>query len=320
MTDTQALEKSKSAEITRPRATSPHAPGAGMIQRRFPRFLAFAATAISVALAAVLTLWMWSVYMAAPWTRDGTVRAYIVTMAPEVSGRIVELPVVDNQLVHKGDLLMVIDPTNYKIAVSLSEAAAKQAQINADNMEREAKRRQELTTLAIPTEVKETYESNALAAQAQYQQASANLDQARVNLERTQIRAPVNGWVTNLLAQRGDYVNVGANVISLVDADSFWIDGYFEESNLSGIREGDPASVKLMGYSAIVRGHVDSIARGINVANAQPNQQGLATVNPIFTWVRLAQRIPVRIRIDRVPEGVVLAAGMTATVQIDSQR
>ena len=96
-----------------------------------------------------------------------------------------------------------------------------------------------------------------------------------------------------------------------------WVDGYFEETNLERIQVGDPASVKLMGYNQIVRGHVGSIARGINVANAQPNGQGLATVNPIFTWVRLAQRIPVRIHIDEVPEGVVLAAGMTATVQID---
>jgi multidrug resistance efflux pump len=125
--------------------------------------------------------------------------------------------------------------------------------------------------------------------------------------------------VTNLLAQLGDYVNVGQNEISLVDADSFWVDGYFEETNLEPIQVGDPASIKLMGYRQIVRGHVGSIARGINVANAAPNGQGLATVNPIFTWVRLAQRIPVRIHIDQVPEGVVLAAGMTATVQIDPQ-
>ncbi|HMD66781.1 MAG TPA: efflux RND transporter periplasmic adaptor subunit, partial [Stellaceae bacterium] len=168
-------------------------------------------------------------------------------------------------------------------------------------------------------EEKQTFASTALATQAQYQQAQANLDQARVNLERTQIRSPVNGWVTNLLAQLGDYANVGQNEISLVDADSFWIDGYFEETNLEPIQVGDPASIKLMGYRGIVRGHVESVARGINVANAQPNGQGLATVNPIFTWVRLAQRIPVRIHIDQVPDGVVLAAGMTATVQIDPQ-
>jgi multidrug resistance efflux pump len=75
-----------------------------------------------------------------------------------------------------------------------------------------------------------------------------------------------------------------------------------------------------MGYSQVLRGHVDSIARAINVSNAQPNGQGVATVNPIFTWVRLAQRIPVRIHVDHVPPGVVLAAGMTVTVQIDAGR
>ena len=285
--------------------------------RRRLRILPLLITLAVIAVAAALGWAMWDAYMGAPWTRDGTVRAYVVTMAPEVAGRIVELPVKDNQLVHKGDLLLVIDPTNFKIAVSLAEAAVQQAQVTAQNAEREAKRRQELTTLAVTVEEKQTFASTALAAQAQYQQAVANLDQARVNLERTQIRSPVNGWVTNLLTQLGDYANVGENIISLVDADSFWVDGYFEETNLEPIRVGDPATIKLMGYGQIVRGHVGSIARGINVANAQPNGQGLANVNPIFTWVRLAQRIPVRIHIDQVPEGVVLAMGMTATVQID---
>jgi multidrug resistance efflux pump len=281
--------------------------------RILPLLITLAVIAVAVALGGA----MWNAYMGAPWTRDGTVRAYVVTMAPQVAGQIVELPVKDNQFVHKGDLLMVIDPTNYKIAVSLSEAAVQQAQANMQNEERESQRRQELTSLAVTTEEKQTYASNAVVAQAQFQQAQANLDQARVNLERTEIRSPVNGWVTNLLAQLGDYANVGKNEISLVDADSFWIDGYFEETNLAPIRVGDPASIKLMGYSQTVHGHVDSIARGINVANAQPNGQGLANVNPIFTWVRLAQRIPVRVHIDQVPEGVVLSTGMTATVQID---
>jgi len=285
--------------------------------RRRLRILPLLITLVAIAVAGVLGRAMWNTYMGAPWTRDGTVRVYVVTMAPQVSGQIVQLPVVDNQFVHKDDLLMVIDPTNYKIAVSLAEAAVQQAQVTAQNAERESRRRQELTSLAVTTEEKQTFESTALAAQAQLQQAQANLDQAKVNLQRTEIRSPVNGWVTNLLAQLGDYATVGQNKISLVDADSFWVDGYFEETNLDRIRVGDPASVKLMGYSQIVRGHVSSIARGINVANAQPNGEGLAQVNPIFTWVRLAQRIPVRIHIDQVPEGVVLAAGMTATVQID---
>jgi multidrug resistance efflux pump len=141
-----------------------------------------------------------------------------------------------------------------------------------------------------------------------------------VNLARAEIRSPVNGWVTNLTAQLGDYATVAQNEISLVDADSFWVDGYFEETYLDSIHEDDPASMKLMGYSQIVRGHVSGVARGINVANAQPNGQGVATVNPIFTWVRLAQRIPVRIHIDNVPSDVRLVAGMTATVQIDASR
>jgi multidrug resistance efflux pump len=304
-------ESPAATRLPEPALAPPTAP-----RRRF-RIFPLLITLAVIAVAVVLGRAMWDAYMGAPWTRDGTVRAYVVTMAPEVAGRIVELPVVANQFVHKGDLLMIIDPTNYKIAVSLNEAAVQQAQANALNAEREANRRQELTDLAVTTEIKQTYASNAAVAQAQYQQAVANLNQARVNLERTQIRSPVNGWVTNLLAQLGDYATVGENIISLVDADSFWVDGYFEETNLAPIRVGDPASIKLMGYKQILRGHVDSIARGINVANAQPNGQGLATVNPIFTWVRLAQRIPVRVHIDEVPEGVVLAAGMTATVQID---
>ena len=174
-----------------------------------------------------------------------------------------------------------------------------------------------MTTLEVATEQKQNFETSAISTRAQYRQALASRDQARVNLERTEIRSPVNGWVTNLLAQQGDYVSVGKSIISVVDADSFWLDAYFEETHLASIREGDSASIKLMGYSQIVRGEVGSVSRGINVSNAQADQQGLATVNPIFTWVRLAQRVPVRIRIDEVPEGVRLVAGLTATVQVE---
>jgi multidrug resistance efflux pump len=271
----------------------------------------------TVAVAALLAWATWEVYMGRPWTRDGQVRAYVVTMAPEVAGRIVELPVADNQFVHKGDLLMTIDPTNYRIAVGLAQAAMEQAQVNAQNLQAEAKRRQQLSTLSTSIEEKQTYESNAVGAQAAYQQAVSNLDQARVNLERTRIRSPVDGYVTNLLIQLGDYATIGRGIIAVVDAHSFWVDGYFEETSLGQIRDGDPATVKLMGYSQVVHGHVGGVARGINVPNAQPDQAGLASVNPIFTWVRLAQRVPVRIDIDQVPNGVRLVAGTTATVQVN---
>jgi multidrug resistance efflux pump len=284
--------------------------------RRHP-ILRVLITLVAVGVAAFLGWTTWNSYMGTPWTRDGTVRAYVVTMAPEVSGLIVQLPIKDNQLVRKGDLLLQIEPTNYRIAVSLAQAAVQQAQINAENAAREAKRRLELSSLAVTVEEQQTYQTTAVATQAQLEQATANLDQAKVNLQRSEIRSPVNGWVTNLTAQLGDYASVGVNQISLVDADSYWIDGYFEETALGEIHDGDQASIKLMGYDQIIRGHVASVARGISVANAQPNGQGLATVNPIFTWVRLAQRVPVRIAIDKVPDGVRLVAGQTATVQID---
>jgi multidrug resistance efflux pump len=269
------------------------------------------------AIAALFAWAMWQAYMGAPWTRDGTVRVYVVTKAPEVAGRIVKLPVADNQFVHKGDLLMLIDPTDYRIAVELTEAAVQQTKATAENAQREAERRRKLTDLAETVEDRQTHEANAQASAAQYRQALAQRDQAKVNLERTEIRSSVNGWVTNLLARFGDYATVGQKLISVVDADSFWVDGYFEETSLGRIHDGDPATVKLMGYSQLVRGHVDGVARGINVPNAQPNQAGLASVNPIFTWVRLAQRMPAHIHIDQVPDGVRLVAGMTATVQIE---
>jgi multidrug resistance efflux pump len=316
MLDADAKSESGGAAEDRAAARSRLSPSRPSMKPRF-RIVRLLITLATIALAVSLTWAMWRTYMEAPWTRDGTVRAYVVTMAPEVAGRIVELPIVDNQFVRKGDVLMVIDPTNYKIAVSLAEAAVKQAEANAQNAMLESQRRQKLTNLAVTLEQQQTFATQAVVAQAQHQQALANRDQAHVDLERTRIHSPVDGWVTNLLARLGDYATVGENIISVVDADSFWVDGYFLETELAKIRVGDPASIQLMGYSEIVRGRVGSVARGINVANAQPNRQGLATVNPIFTWVRLAQRVPVRIEIDGVPKGVVLVAGITATVQID---
>jgi len=367
------------AEVTSKRSRTattalPPMPESRVPARRRMRMIPFLITLGTLALAAVLGSAAWGAYMGAPWTRDATVRAYVVTMAPEVAGRIVELHVADNEYVRKGDLLMVIDPTNYTIAVSQAEAAVQQAQASIHNIDaqttvqqaqinanqaqldqakaalvfaqQQAARYQTLAKdgfgsvqnaqqytsqlhqqeAAVETAVQDltlaerqvaSLKAQRVSAEASLAQANAQLRQAQVNLERTRILSPVDGYVTNLLAQLGDYVNVGVNAISVVDANSFWVDGYFEETNLAPIRVGDRPQIKLMGYSQIVRGHVDSIARAINVANAQPNSQGVANVNPIFTWVRLAQRIPVRVHIDEVPPGVVLAAGMTATVEID---
>src|ERR1700728_4541237 len=258
--------------------------------------------------------------MGAPWTRDGTVRAYVVKIAPQVAGEIVKCPIVDNHFVHKGDLRMLIDPRNYSIAVRQAEATVEQTRATAENANAEMTRRLKLSDIAVTMEERQTYVSQAATAEATYQSALANLEQARINLGRTQVRSPVNGYVTNLTAQLGDYANVGDLQLSVVNSDSYWIDAYFEETALGRIRKGDAATIKLMGYSPLLRGTVQGLARGINVPNATPDASGLASVNPIFTFVRLAQRVPVRIHIDEVPDDVKLVAGMTATVQIEPNK
>jgi len=372
MTELEAKVKSVSERADRPPWFRD--PPGGELQKRGRPALPLSITMFVGATAILLGWAAWNAYMRAPWTRDGTVRAYVVTMAPEVAGRIVELPITDNEKVHKGELLMAVDPTNYRIAVSQAEAAVQQAEATVQNIDAQIAVQQaqiaanqgqveraqaarvfakdqasrygklaidgwgtlqdaqqysselQQQDAAVQTAVENltlvqrqiaALKAQYLGAEANLAEAKARLRQAVVNLHRTRILSPVDGYVTNLLAQLGDYVNVGLNTISVVDANSFWIDGYFEETNLAPIHVGDLAEIKLMGYSNVLHGHVDSIAREINNANAQPNGQGIATVNPIFTWVRLAQRIPVRIHIDRVPEGLALVAGMTATVQID---
>ena len=316
MAHAKAKSTSQAPGFHRDTSWSPD-PVSSTTPRRRWRILPGFITLAAVGLAVWLSQAMWDEYMGAPWTRDGTVRAYVVTMAPEVGGRMVALPVADNQYVRKGDLLVTIDPTDYAIAVQQAEAALDQTRANAGNVRREALRRQQLTDLATSQEERQTYTANATAAEATSRKVLAELAQARVNLERTSMRSPVNGYVTNLTTQLGDYATVGKNVISVVNADSFWVDGYFEESYLGRIHVGDPAKIKLMGYREPLQGHVGSSARGITVANAEAGLSGLANVNPIYTWVRLAQRIPVRVHIDHVPQGVPLVAGQTATVEIE---
>jgi RND family efflux transporter MFP subunit len=273
-------------------------------------------TLILVVVAALSAWGAWDAYVAPPWTRDGTVRANVVTLAPEISGRIARLPIADNQFVHRGDLLMEIEPTDYAIAVDNAQANLDQARINQANKEAQAKRRLELTNLSTSEEERQTYLSAAQQAAAAVAQALAALAQAKVNLERTHITSPVDGFVTNLETRVGDYAVTGARALTLVDADSFWIDGYFEETELHAIHDGDRARARLMGWHQVIEGHVAGVARGIVVANAASDASGLASVNPIFTWVRLAQRVPVHIAIDRLPDGMRLVAGQTASVEI----
>ncbi|HWW36788.1 MAG TPA: HlyD family secretion protein, partial [Xanthobacteraceae bacterium] len=272
---------------------------------------------LAVALVAILiSLLTWQYYVTAPWTRNGTVRAQVANVAPQISGRIVELRVADNQFVHKGDVLYVIEPFDFEVAVGVSKTLVQQQAADVEVKRAESERRQHLSDLATTPEQQQIYAGNAEQAKAAYQSAVHQLAQAEVNLKRTGVVSPVDGYVTNLLLRVGDYAVTGVSNISVIDSNSFWIDGYFEETRMARVCVGDRADAQLMGYTRPILGHVKTITRGISVSNATAGTQGLPNVDPIYTWVRLAQRVPVRIAIDTVPPEVPLVSGMTATVTI----
>ena len=285
---------------------------------RTQRFLLRRSATIGIALvAALVALFTWNLYNSAPWTRDGRVRVQVASVAPQISGQIKELRIVDNQFVHKGDLLYVIDPFDFEVALRANKAALQQKAADRDVKELQSERRRRLSQdLATSVEEKQVYEGAAIQAKAAVDAAQEQVAQAEINLQRTEVRSPVNGIITNLLLREGDYAHAGATNVSIIDTDSYWVDGYFEETKLAGLCVGDRAEAKLMGYPAPIIGHIATVTRGVSVSNATAAIQGLPNVDPVYTWVRLAQRVPVRIAIDNVPPGVPLVSGLTATVTI----
>jgi multidrug resistance efflux pump len=272
---------------------------------------------LAIALLAILiALLTWQHYVTAPWTRDGSVRAQVASVAPQISGYITDVRVVDNQFVHRGDVLYTIESFDFEVAQLTGIATVQQRAADLQVKQLQSERRQHLTNLATTPEEQQTYAGNAVQAKAALDAAQQQLAQAEINLQRTKVRSPVNGYVTNLLMRVGDFAHVGTSNISIIDADSFWIDGYFEETKMAEICVGDRAEAKLMGYSQPIIGHVGTVTRGISTSNAASGTQGLPNVDAVYTWVRLAQRVPVRVLIDKVPAGVPLVSGMTATVTV----
>ena len=269
-----------------------------------------------VALAGICGWYLWDYYIDAPWTRDSRVRVDIIQISPDVSGLVSSVNVIDNQAVKAGDVLFVIDRERYQLALEQAEASLESRKATLAQAQRDPNRVTQLSTVSISVAQREQYQSNTDVASANVREAQAALDVARLNLERTEIHAPVNGFVTNLLLRQGDYVNAGTAVLALVDSGSYYVAGYFEETKLPRIHIGDRASVRLLGIEQTLQGHVSGIASGIvdHERTASPNL--LANVNPTFNWVRLAQRIPVRIDFDHMPDGIKLIAGQTATVVI----
>ena len=319
--------------------------------------LRFVVTFVVVLVAVIVAHALWKHYMYSPWTRDGRVRAEIVRIAPDVTGLVTQVNVIDNQTVKKGDLLFVIDRARYQDAVDLARAnlaaaqaaahaaaanidaataGAAQSKSNFDMYAAQSSRREQLNDV-VSAEDRANAQSAATAARAGFNRAQASREQAsagqqqaqaavtqaqvalasaQLNLDRTEVRAPVDGYVTNLSVRVGDYASVGVPRLALIDSHSYWVYGYFEETKLPQVHVGDSVDIRLMSGGVRLKGTVESIARGITDAAAPVGTDLLANVNPTFNWVRLAQRVPVRVRIDteHMPAGTVLAAGMTATL------
>lgn len=275
----------------------------------------YALTLCLVSVSAFIALKAWSYYERTPWTRDGRVGVDVVQIAPEVSGTVNAVPVVDNQYVRRGDILYEIDAERLRLAAALAEADVEAKRQDMIVRQATARRHSQLRDVVSQEAVQQSSGAAAVASAA-YQAAVAALDLAKLNLARSTIRSPIDGYVTNLRLRPGDYAAAGVTKVAILDAASFWITGYFEETKIRQIRVGDPVRIMLMGFDQPVSGHVESLGRGIENSNDAPGHLGLPNVAATFSWVRLAQRIPVRIKIDRAPSGVELAAGMTATVEI----
>ena len=273
-------------------------------------------TLVLVAVALVAGFWLWQHYMLAPWTRDARVRADVVVIAPDVSGWVMDLKVQDNQQVKAGDLLLSVDRERYQAALERAKAVADTRQHQLRLREHEASRRAHLGPQAISAELRENALITAEVARAEFREAQAELKVAELNLARSELRAPRNGQVTNLRLAQGNYVSTGQPVMALVDDGSFYVQAYFEETKLPRIKVGAPVKVWLMSAGEPLSGTVESISRGITDRNASPDTQLLANVEPTFNWVRLAQRIPVRVKLDKVPAEIQLSAGMTASVTV----
>lgn len=276
-------------------------------------------TLLVVAVAVIAGTWVWDHYLHSPWTRDGRVRADIITIAPDVSGWVTELNVKNNQRVSKGDPLFTIDDTRYRAKFAESKARVAQAHTGWDLARHQYERRQRMSDRqSISEESLEAYRIRAETAKAGYQLAQAELDTARIDLERTKVLAPESGIANNLSLRRGNYVSRGEVVLSLIKNDSFYVTGYFEETKLQLVHIGQKARITLLSGGEKLSGEVVSIAQGIADANTKSDNQMLPKVQSAFNWVRLAQRIPVEIALDPFPESINISAGMTVSIYLDT--
>ncbi|NIY46658.1 HlyD family secretion protein [Cedecea colo] len=278
--------------------------------------LKYFSTLLVFAVALIVGWLLWNYYMQSPWTRDGKVRAEQVSITPQVSGTITKLNVADNQFVKAGTVLFTIDATPYHIAELNAQAQLAQAQSELAKNSNEARRRHNLPRNYISAEDMDTANINVKAAQAAVKAAQATLEQAQWQISQTTVRAPVDGWVTNLSTRTGNYATTGQPVFALVDSHSFYVVGYFEETKLRHIQPGKAANIILYSGHQPLSGKVASIGRAIYDQSIESESDLVPDIKPNVPWVRLAQRVPVRIKLDDIPQGVTLVSGTTCTVTI----
>jgi len=273
-------------------------------------------TLLAVTAAVVVSLHLWDYYMEAPWTRDGHVHADIIQVAPDVSGLVTELHVRDNQKVSRGQVLFVIDQARFELAVDEAEATVLERRAQLDQARREARRNRVLKEL-IAAETVEIGDTQVKRAEAALATAEAALGVARLDLKRTRVLSPVDGYLSDQTMRVGDYVKTGTPVLSIVDTDSLRVEGYFEETKLHAIAVGQPVDIHIMGESQHLRGHVQSIAAGIEDRDRARGNSLLPNIDPSFNWVRLAQRIPVRVVLDEGQQtDIRMVIGRTATLSV----
>lgn len=286
-----------------------------IVKKWLPTLGSVLLTLAAVAAALVVSVHLWEYYMEEPWTRDGRVHADIIQIAPDVSGLVTELRVRDNDKVARGQALFVIDRKRFELAAQKAEATVKERRAQLDQARREARRNKSLKDL-IAAETIEEGDTRVQQAEAALADAEAALGVARLDLERTVVYSPVDGYLSDRTIRLGDYVKTGVPVLSIVDTASLRVEGYFEETKLHAIAVGQPVDIKLMGESEHLRGHVLSLAAGIEDRDRTRGSTLLPNINPSFNWVRLAQRIPVRVSIDEAPADVRLITGRTATLSV----
>ncbi|MDO7912812.1 efflux RND transporter periplasmic adaptor subunit [Pseudomonas monteilii] len=272
-------------------------------------------TLLVVAFAAVLVWQMVVYYLFAPWTRDGHIRADVIQIAPDVSGLIQKVEVRDNQMIKRGDVLFTIDQDRFGLALRQARATLAERQETLAQAARETRRNRKLGNLVAAEQLEESQSREARARSA-VNEAQVAVDTAQLNLDRSVIRSPVDGYLNDRAPRAHEFVTAGRAVLSVVDSASYHVDGYFEETKLGAIHVGDAVDIRVMGDDTRLRGHVQSMAAGIEDRDRSSGSNLLPNVNPAFSWVRLAQRIPVRIAFDDVPGDFRMIAGRTATVSI----